>query len=54
MNLFFKFALVLLSVAYLVCGEFELDGDVLVLDDSSFEQATTTYDKLLVEFYAPW
>ena len=54
MNLLFKFALVLLSVASLVCGEFELDGDVLVLDDSNFDEAKTTYDKLLVEFYAPW
>lgn len=54
MNLLLKFALAFLSVAYFVCGEIELDGDVLVLDDSNFEEAKTTYDKLLVEFYAPW
>ena len=29
------------------------DG-VLVLDDTNFEEASNTYDALLVDFYAPW
>ena len=32
----------------------ELDGDVLVLDDSNFEEAKALHKNLLVEFYAPW
>ncbi|KAF1880569.1 hypothetical protein Lal_00011628 [Lupinus albus] len=33
---------------------FSLDGKVLVLDDSNFESAISSFDHILVDFYAPW
>lgn len=54
MNLLLKLTVALLSVASLAFGAIELEGDVLVLDDTNFAEATAAHDKLLVEFYAPW
>ncbi|XP_011628479.1 protein disulfide-isomerase 5-2 [Amborella trichopoda] len=33
---------------------FKADGSVLELDDSNFDSAISTFDNLLVDFYAPW
>ena len=37
----------------LAVAEFTTFNDVLVLDDKNFEEALSTYDQLLVEFFAP-
>lgn len=41
-------------VAIVARAAIELDGNVLVLDDSNFDDAVSQYSKILVEFYAPW
>jgi protein disulfide-isomerase A1 len=48
------FALVLMAAAAAFAHDFETDGDVLVLDDKTFDAALDEFDSLLVEFYAPW
>lgn len=49
---FAKFVVVL---ALLSCvSAYELDGDVLVLGGSDFDNAVKEYEFLLAEFYAPW
>ncbi|KAM7280509.1 hypothetical protein ACFE04_007643 [Oxalis oulophora] len=35
-------------------NELKIDGKVLELDDSNFDTAISTFDILLVDFYAPW
>ena len=37
-----------------VSADAELDEGVLVLTDENWEEEIAKYDKLLVEFYAPW
>ena len=34
--------------------DFEEENDVLVLTNDDFDLALSTFDTLLVEFYAPW
>merc|ERR1711990_173742 len=34
--------------------DFPTEEDVLVLNDKNFDDAIKQFDKLLVEFYAPW
>ncbi|CAI9266749.1 unnamed protein product [Lactuca saligna] len=34
--------------------EFKLDGKVLVLDESNFDAAISSFDFIFVDFYAPW
>jgi hypothetical protein len=31
-----------------------MDDGILVLNDQNFDQELAKYDKILVEFYAPW
>lgn len=51
----FKYILVaFLFAAPLYKCAIELDGDVLVLDDSNFEEAKSLHKMILLEFYAPW
>ena len=33
---------------------FSVNGKVLELDESSFDSAISTFDFILVDFYAPW
>ncbi|KAI9124564.1 hypothetical protein K1719_004486 [Acacia pycnantha] len=33
---------------------FSVDGTVLQLDESNFDSAISTFDRILVDFYAPW
>lgn len=42
------------SAAAAKAEQLRLDGGVLVLEDSNFDQALATFDVLMVEFYAPW
>ncbi|KAJ4795195.1 Disulfide isomerase-like protein [Rhynchospora pubera] len=34
--------------------EFRTDGTVIELDESSFDSAIASFDRILVDFYAPW
>ncbi|KAK7270383.1 hypothetical protein RIF29_23477 [Crotalaria pallida] len=48
---------VLLIQFFYVCSANEpltVDGKVLVLDESNFESAISSFDHILVDFYAPW
>ncbi len=47
-------ALMFLIVIGVVAAAITKDGDVLVLDDNNFLEATSAHNSLLVEFYAPW
>jgi len=51
-----KFLLAFLfACTHFVSGEVVIDENgVLVLDDETFDEAISTYEMLLVEFYAPW
>jgi len=51
--MFFQF---FLNLLFLCCAfaAITLDGEVLVLDDDNFAEATKKHEQLLVEFYAPW
>ncbi|XVF30026.1 hypothetical protein REPUB_Repub16aG0021800 [Reevesia pubescens] len=35
-------------------NEFKVDGKVLELDESNFDSAISSFDYILVDFYAPW
>ena len=47
-------ALMFLIVIGVVAAAITKDGDVLVLDDTNFLEATSAHNSILVEFYAPW
>ncbi|KAL4280185.1 hypothetical protein GQ457_03G029160 [Hibiscus cannabinus] len=38
----------------LTADEFKVDGKVLELDESNFDSAISSFDFILVDFYAPW
>ena len=40
--------------AGVMAHDFPTEEDVIVLGDDNFEKAINHFDKLLVEFYAPW
>ena len=46
--------LALFALCLLAAGAYEEEEDVLVLTDSTLEQALQEFDGILVEFYAPW
>lgn len=48
-----KFLLGVLLVSVAIC-EIPEEDDVWVLDESNFQEALSTQNELLVEFYAPW
>ncbi|XVF30022.1 hypothetical protein REPUB_Repub16aG0021500 [Reevesia pubescens] len=37
-----------------ITNELKVDGKVLELDESNFDSAISTFDYILVDFYAPW
>ncbi len=41
-------------VAAIVSATIPVEDNVLVLDESNFEEALAANNQLLVEFYAPW
>ena len=50
-------AVVLISLSSYFCSSaqsFSVDGTVLQLDESNFDSAISTFDRILVDFYAPW
>lgn len=51
-----KFLVAVVAVLALasVASAYELDGDVLVLGASDYDQAVKEHEFLLAEFYAPW
>ena len=54
MNVIARISLCLLGLIAIVSAVLPLEDNVLVLDDTNFEEAISTHDLLLVEFYAPW
>lgn len=34
--------------------KFKIDGKVIELDESNFDSAISSFDYILVDFYAPW
>jgi len=51
MRFIFFFFVLFVSI---IAAEIALDGNVLVLDDDNWEEATGEHSAMLVEFYAPW
>ncbi|GAB4844809.1 Protein disulfide-isomerase 5-2 [Ancistrocladus abbreviatus] len=48
-------AILLLSfLTSISATQFAIDGKVLELDDSNFDSAISSFDYILVDFYAPW
>ncbi|KAL1332882.1 hypothetical protein HN51_061651 [Arachis hypogaea] len=45
---------VLLWIQFCKGEKFAVDGTVLVLDESNFDSAISSFDHILVDFYAPW
>lgn len=46
---------IFLSLPFSTCSaQFTLDGTVLELTDSNFNQAISSFDYIFVDFYAPW
>ena len=54
MKSFARISLCLLGLVAVVFAALPLEDGVLVLDDTNWEEATSSHDLLLVEFYAPW
>ncbi|KAH9624007.1 hypothetical protein KSS87_007023 [Heliosperma pusillum] len=48
------FSLLIFSLPPYISGNFTVDGTVIELNDSNFDSAISTFDYLLVDFYAPW
>ncbi|XP_022727778.1 protein disulfide-isomerase 5-2-like [Durio zibethinus] len=49
--------LLVCNLKSVVCStgdEFKVDGKVLELDESNFDSAISSFDYILVDFYAPW
>ncbi|GAB4861443.1 Protein disulfide-isomerase 5-2 [Ancistrocladus abbreviatus] len=55
-----RFALTLSAILYcsiftsISANQFAIDGKVIELDDSNFDSAISSFDYVLVDFYAPW
>ncbi|XP_061366609.1 protein disulfide-isomerase 5-2 isoform X1 [Gastrolobium bilobum] len=45
---------VMLLIHFCRAEPFSVDGKVLVLDESNFDSAISSFDHILVDFYAPW
>ncbi|KAL1369795.1 hypothetical protein HN51_000151 [Arachis hypogaea] len=45
---------VLVWIQFCKGEKFAMDGTVLVLDESNFDSAISSFDHILVDFYAPW
>ncbi|KAJ1424919.1 Thioredoxin-like superfamily [Sesbania bispinosa] len=45
---------VVLWIHFCHAEPFSVDGKVLVLDESNFDSAISSFDHILVDFYAPW
>jgi hypothetical protein len=45
---------VAMMMASFAAAKIELEGGVLVLDDTNFDEAMASHEAILVEFYAPW
>jgi protein disulfide-isomerase A1 len=50
----YLFNLFLLGFLFIANSEIAKDGNVLVLDETNFQEALEANEKILVEFYAPW
>ena len=51
---FSRVVICLVAVIAVVSAVIPTEDGVLVLDDTNFEEASNTYEGLLVDFYAPW
>ena len=49
----FKILITLLLISAAFCGDYEKDGNVLMLDNESLEEALEEFDSLFVKFFAP-
>lgn len=55
LNLIFSTFSILLTICFTVSShQFTIDGTVLELDESNFDSAISSFDNILVDFYAPW
>lgn len=54
MQFFVKVSLCLIGLISVVTAVIPVEDNVLVLDDTNFDEASTKHDQMLVEFYAPW
>ncbi|KAK9743299.1 hypothetical protein RND81_03G230400 [Saponaria officinalis] len=50
----FNFFIFFSIIPTLVSANFAIDGKVIELEDSNFDSAISTFDFVLVDFYAPW
>ena len=51
---FSRVVVCLVAALAVVSAVIPTEDGVLVLDDTNFEEASNTYEALLVDFYAPW
>ncbi|KAI5399994.1 protein disulfide-isomerase 5-2 [Lathyrus oleraceus] len=54
MKIWVIFCLVLLIHSCRAAEPLTVDGKVLILDESNFDSAISSFDHILVDFYAPW
>ncbi|XP_058769962.1 protein disulfide-isomerase 5-2 [Vicia villosa] len=54
MKIWLVFSLVLLIHSCRAAEPLTVDGKVLILDESNFDSAISSFDHILVDFYAPW
>lgn len=54
MRIWVVFGVVVLLIQFCRAEPLTVDGKVLVLDESNFDSAISSFDHILVDFYAPW
>ncbi|CAI8584361.1 unnamed protein product [Vicia faba] len=54
MKIWLLFSLALLIHSSRAAEPLTVDGKVLILDESNFDSAISSFDHILVDFYAPW
>jgi protein disulfide-isomerase A1 len=49
-----KILIFILFTLLVSCGDYEREGDVLLLDIHNLDEALEEFDHLFIKFFAPW